>query len=133
MNEPQPIVRFSGGVSCLRDTGPLGLTLIGRTTDQSREVANLVFATQAPHDLPEALEDATVERVDAGHYRISSEPREWLFPASAHHLHRDIAASFYEAVIPRVAPRSKRIFLRVALALASTSSGKRLLLALRRR
>jgi hypothetical protein len=133
MDEARRIVRFRGGVSCRRDDGPLGLTLIGRTTDRPDETATLAFATSAPSGWPEALEDATVEQIDAGRYRIRTGPREWIFAARSAHLHREVSTTFYRAIVPRLVPWSTRLFWRVVLAMASSPLGKRLLLALRRR
>jgi hypothetical protein len=132
--EPHRIVTFRGGVSCRRDSnGPLGLTLIGWTVDHPDERAVVAFSGRAPDNLPDALEDPTIYRVDERRYRISSAPREWLVEAIAVHVHREIAASFYRAIPPRTAPWTKRLFFRVLLAMMSSSWGKRLLLALRRR
>lgn len=78
------------------------------------------------------LEDPIVDRLDDRRYRIASPPREWLVAASAIHLHREVAATFYRAIPPRSAPWGKRLFWRLVLALAARSWGKRLLLALRR-
>lgn len=132
--EPLRVVTFRGGVSCRRDSsGPLGLTLIGWTADHPEERVSLAFAGRAPDTLPEVLEDPTVYRIDERRYRIASAPREWLIEATAVHVHREITTAFYRAIPPRTARWSKRFFWRVVLALASTSWGKRLLLALRRR
>jgi hypothetical protein len=133
MDETRRMVRFRGGVSCRRDDGPLGLTLIGRTTDRPDEIATLAFAATAPPGLPEALEDATVEQVEAGRYRIWSDQREWLFSARSAHLHREVASTFYRAISPRLVPWKKRLFWRVVLAVAASRVGKTLLLTLRRR
>jgi hypothetical protein len=133
MDETRRIVRFRGGVSCRRDEGPLGLTLIGRTPDRPDEVATLAFAAAAPPGLPEALEDATVEQVEAGRYRIWSDTREWLLCARSVHLHREVSSTFYRAISPRLVPWNKRLFWRVVLALAASRMGKALLLTLRRR
>ena len=133
MNEARRIVRFRDGVSCRRDEAPLGLTLIGRTTDRSDEIATLAFAGVAPANLPEALEDATVEQVDPNRYRIRSGRREWIVSARVVHLHREVSATFYRAIAPRLVPWKKRVFWRVVLAVASNSFGRRLLLALRGR
>jgi hypothetical protein len=133
MDEARRIVRFRGGVSCRREEGPLGLTLIGRTTDRPDEIATLAFAASAPPGLPEALEDATVEQIDAGQYRIWSGRREWIFPARSAHLHREVSTTFYRAIAPRLVPWNKRLFWRVVLALAANRAGKRLLLIFRRR
>jgi hypothetical protein len=133
MDETRRMVRFRGGVSCRRDDGPLGLTLIGRTTDRPDEIATLAFAAAAPPDLPEALEDATVEQVEAGRYRIRSDLREWVFSARSAHLHREVASTFYRAIAPRLVPWKKRLFWRIVLAVAASRVGKTLLLTLRRR
>ena len=132
-DEPKRIVRFRGGVSCRRDDGPLGLTLVGRTTDRPEEIATLAFAGPAPANLPEALEDATVEQVGVGRYRIWSGRREWIVCARAAHLHREVATTFYRAIAPRMVPWNKRVFWRVVLGLAANPVGRRLLLAMRRR
>jgi hypothetical protein len=120
-------------VSCRRGEGPLGLTLIGRAIDRPEEVASLAFAGKAPPGLPEALEDATVERVDATRYRIWCERREWFIDATACHLHREVAAAFYRAISPRTVPWAKRTFWRLVLAVVANPLGKRMLLSLRRR
>ena len=133
MDEARRIVRFRGGVSCRRDEGPLGLTLIGRTIDRSDEIASLAFVGTAPQGLPEALEDATVEQVGPGQYRIWSGRREWVFAARSAHLHREVATTFYRAIAPRVVPWGKRLFWRMVLSMASSRFGKSLLLTLRRR
>jgi hypothetical protein len=130
---PHRVVTFRGGVSCRGDSvGPLGLTLIGRTTDHPEENVSLAFSGRAPDTLPEVLEDPTVDRLDGRRYRIASGPRDWIIEATAVHLHREISASFYHAIPPRMAPWSKRLFYRLVLGLVGSSWGKRLLLALRR-
>jgi hypothetical protein len=131
--EPYRIATFRGGVSCRRDTkGPLGLTLIGWTSDHPDEKVSLAFSGEAPETLPEVLEDPKVDRIADRRYRIVSAPREWLIDARAIHLHREIAGPFYGAIPPREAPWSKRVFWRVVLGLVASAWGKRLLLALRR-
>lgn len=133
MDEARRIARFRGGVSCRRDEGPLGLTLIGRTIDRSDEIATLAFAGAAPEGLPEALEDATVEQIDGGQYRIWSGKREWVFPARSVHLHREVSATFYRAIAPRLVPWNKRLFWRIALSMVASRVGKSVLVTLRRR
>lgn len=131
---PRSIVTFRDGVSCRREPeGPLGLTLIGRTTDHPEEMASLAFTGIAPPDLPEALEDVTVEQVDSGTYRLVCVGKEWLVSATAAHLHREVATAFYRVVRPRRPRWSRRVFWRVVLGLARNRAGKRLLFALRRR
>jgi hypothetical protein len=133
VDETRRIVRFRGGVSCRRDEGPLGLTLVGRTTDRPDEMATLAFAAAAPPGLPEALEDATVEQLDAGRYRIWSGKREWIVPARSVHLHREVSTTFYRAIAPRLVPWNKRLFWHIVLSIAASRVGKTLLLTLRRR
>ena len=126
-------MRFRGGVSCRRDNAPLGLTLIGRTIDRSDELATLAFASAAPQGLPEALEDATIEQLADGRYRICSGRRDWIFAARSVHVHREVSAAFYRAIAPRRVPWSKRLFWRIVLGMAASRYGKSLLLSLRRR
>jgi hypothetical protein len=127
------IVRFRGGVSCRRDDEPLGLTLLGRTTDYPDEIATLAFAASSVPAMPEALEDATVEQLETGRYRVRSGKREWIIAARSAHLHREVSANFYRAITPRPVPWHKRLFWRVVLGMAASRLGKSLLLALRRR
>lgn len=133
MDEAKRIVRFRGGVSCRRDDGPLGLTLIGRTVERADEIATLAFVCTPPAGLPEALEDATVELLAPGQYRIWSGQREWVFAARSVHLHREVSASFYRAIAPRLVPWNKRLFWRIVLSMAASRFGKSVLLTLRRR
>jgi hypothetical protein len=127
------VVRFRGGVSCRPDaSGPLGLTRVGWTSDHPDERVSLAFSGRSPEGLPEVLEDPIVDRLDERRYRISSPPREWIVEATAIHLHREMAATFYRAIPPRMAPWGKRFFWRIVLALAASAWGKKLLLALRR-
>jgi hypothetical protein len=130
---PHRVVTFRGGVSCRRDpVGPLGLTLIGWTSDHPDERVSLAFSGHAPEGMPEVLEDPTVDRLDDIRYRIASAPRDWIIAASAIHVHREVATTFYRAIPPRPAPWGRRVLFRVLLALAGNPWGKRLLLALRR-
>ena len=77
------VVAFSGGVSCRRDErGPLGVTLVGRTVDHPDELAVVSFSGAAPDCLPEALEDARVDRLSPDTWRIASLQREWLITAT---------------------------------------------------
>lgn len=131
---PRTIVTFRDGVSCRREPqGPLGLTLIGRTRDRPEEMASVAFTGAAPPDLPEALEDVTVEQLDPGTYRLVCVGKEWLVSATAAHLHREVATAFYRVVMPRRPRWSRRVFWRIVLGLAHHPAGKRLLFALRRR
>lgn len=122
------VVRFLGWISARRDgEGPLGLILVGRTKDRPDEAVQMAFACPAPVDLPEALEEATVERLGPRQYRLSSGDRSWTLDGVAH-IHREVASAFYKAVPPRPVPFRKRLFWRVMLGLASTAAGRWLLL-----
>ncbi len=131
---PRHIVTFRDGVGCRREPeGPLGLTLVGRTRDHPEEMASVAFTGSAPPDLPEALEDVTVEQLDSSTYRLVCVGREWLVSATAAHLHREVATAFYRVVLPRRPRWSRRVFWRIVLGLARNPAGKRLLFALRGR
>jgi hypothetical protein len=122
------VVRFPGWISCRRDgEGPLGLILVGRTQDRPEEAVQMAFACPAPADLPDALEDVTVTRLEPRRYRIASGRRSWTVEAVAH-LHRDVATTFYKALPPRPVPLRKRLFWRTLLALAANPLGRWLLL-----
>ena len=115
---PAPI-QFRGWIACRRDgEGPLGLILIGATTDQPGEVAQLAFSATAPADFPDALEDARVEQLDARRYRIVSGSKEWSIDGVMH-LHREVGKAFFKVLPPRAVPWQKRLFWRMALALAA--------------
>lgn len=123
--DPRP-VRFRGWIACRRDgEGPLGLILIGATVDRPGEVVQMAFSAQAPEDLPDALEDASVERLDERRYLLASGTRQWFIDGVAH-LHREVGAVFYQAIPPRPVPWRKRVFWRLALALASSRLVRRL-------
>jgi hypothetical protein len=129
------IARFRGGVGCRRESGtPLGLTLVGRSADRPEEVVCVAFSGSAPVDLPEVLEDARVEQdSNNSSYRIISGSRQWVIAAAAVHVHRDVSTVFYRAVAPRSPPLVRKILFNLVLTLAHSPTGKRLLLALRRR
>jgi hypothetical protein len=122
------VVRFLGWISCRRDgEGPLGLILVGRTKDRPDEAVQMAFACPAPIDLPEALEDVSVERLGPRQYRLTSGDRSWTLEGVAH-IHREVAGAFYKALPPRPVPLRKRLFWRVMLGLAATGVGRWLLL-----
>ncbi len=127
-DEPR-IIRFRGWISCRRDgEGPLGLVLVGRTTQHRREeAAQIAFSCRAPDDLPEALEDAQLEFLGGNRHRLTSGDRSWTLEGAAH-VHREVATAFYKALPPRPVPWQKRLFWRVMLALAGNSLGRKLLL-----
>ncbi|HEY8509167.1 MAG TPA: hypothetical protein VIL32_12460 [Steroidobacteraceae bacterium] len=120
-------IHFQGRVCCQRESdGPLGLTLIGRTQDQPQEQVQLAFATRAPADIPDALENVVVEQTGEREYRIASGGRSWEVHGVAH-LHRDVAGRFYQAIPGRPVPWTKRLFWRVMLGLAARPAGRWLL------
>jgi hypothetical protein len=130
---PRPIVEFQGGVSCRSDVGPLSLTLVGRSRELPDELVTVAFSGAAPQDIPEALEDVRVEHAGVDSYGITSNSRRWLVSARAVHVHRDVTKTFYRTIVPRVPSLGKRMLWSLLMALVSHSTGKRLLLALRRR
>lgn len=121
-------MQFRGWVASRREEAqPLGLTLIGATVDRPGEVVRLVFATKAPHDLPEALEEPRIEQLDAQRFRLTSGARSWMIDGVAH-IHREVGRAFYEAVPARRVPWRKRMFWRALLILAANRLAQRLLL-----
>ena len=131
---PLRVAAFRGRVTCSRT--PHALILAGPAADAGEERLILTLATAGSPgspDLPECLADAAVLRLEGQRYRIDSGSREWVLDVSAVHVHRDVGSAFYRAVPPRRAPLRKRLFWRAVLALAHTSIGKRLLLAIRRK
>ena len=129
---PELLATFRGPVRCRCAPDVPGLTLRGDTAEAPGEATALAFSAASPVQFPETLQDARVERLSPGHYRISSAMGEWLIDAPAVHLHREIAAQFYSAIPPRRAPWRKRLFWRVVLALAASRAGLALLRTLRR-
>jgi hypothetical protein len=127
-----PLIAFCGPVDCRFDgCGPLGLILSGHTKLHPEELVHLHFAGAAPADFPQSLEDALIVRLSAESYRISSGARSWTLNARAAHLHRDVAAAFYEAVPAAPIRWTQRLFWRIVLALAATSAGRWLLRTVR--
>jgi hypothetical protein len=117
------LATFRGAVSCGRAPDVPALTLSGMTAEAPDEPTALAFSAVPPADLPGTLEDAAVERLADGRYRIASASGEWLLPPGAVHLHRDVGGRFYQAIPPRPAPWSKRAFWRVVLMLAGSRAG----------
>ena len=121
-------IHFRGWISCRRDgEGPLGLILVGRTSQHRRdEAVQVAFSCPAPVDLPEALEDARIEFLGDRRHRLTSGDKSWTLDGAVH-VHREVAGAFYKAIPPRPVPWRKRLFWRVMLSLASTPLGRRLL------
>jgi hypothetical protein len=129
---PELLVRFRGPVSCRWAAQPPALTLSGNTAEPPGEGALLALSAAAPAECPAALEDAVVERLGDGQYRITSAARSWLIRAAAVHLHFEVAAQFYRAIPPRRTPWRKRVLWRIVLVLAGSRAGLAALRALRR-
>jgi hypothetical protein len=127
-DEPR-VIRFRGWISCRRDgEGPLGLILVGRTSQHHRdEAVQIAFSGPPPADLPEALEDARVEFLGDHRHRLTSGDKSWTLNGAVH-VHREVAGAFYKALPPRPVPLRKRLFWRVLLGLAGNPMGRRLLL-----
>jgi hypothetical protein len=127
------LATFTGPVHCECAHTVPRLTLSGRsTTEAPGEPTTLAFSTAAPPDLPGTLQDAVVDHLGGADYRIAAATGAWLISSKAVHVHREIAAQFYRAIPPRLAPWRKRVFFRVVLALAASRAGLALLRALRR-
>jgi hypothetical protein len=127
-----PLAAFCGRVDCRFDgCGPLGLVLSGHTAHRPQEVVHLAFAGAAPADFPKTLENATIERLSEASYRISSDAGTWTITARAAHLHREVAAAFFEALPSQPIRWTQRLFWRIVFALAATSAGRWLLRTLR--
>jgi hypothetical protein len=116
------LASFRGTVRCTRAAHVPALTLTGMTAEAPDEPTTLAFSSAAG-EFPATLQDPVVERLADGRWRIASASGEWLLPASPAHLHRDVAARFYQAIPPRPAPWKKRAFWRVVLALAASRAG----------
>lgn len=125
-----PLAAFRGAVVCSR-TGNV-LTLSGCAADSADDRLILTLISSSIPAIPDSVPGASVRAVDEHHYRLTSASGDWVVEATSFHVHRDIGRAFYRAVPPRPAPLGKRLFWRVVLALAGTSTGKRLLLFLRR-
>ena len=122
-------IHFRGWISCRRDgEGPLGLILVGRTSQHRRdEAVQVAFSCPAPVDLPEALEDARIEFLGGHRHRLTSGDKSWTLDGPVH-VHREVAGAFYKAIPPRPVPWRKRLFWRVMLGLASNPLTRKLLL-----
>jgi len=124
----QPVIGFNGKVELRRNTSsPLGLTLVGKSADHPSEAAYVSFVMSPPSDLPRELENVSVHRIDAAHYRLTSGGQSWLLSATGVHVHRDVSEAFYKAVPPRPVPLSKRLMWRIIVGLADTPIGRALI------
>lgn len=132
------LVSFHGAVRCHRAHSAPELTLTGRAQEDEADEVTLAFSASALPELPEVLEDPSVEQIAgdgtggaAATYRLRSAAGEWLIQARAVHLHRELTAAFYTAIPPRVPPWRKRVLWRLILALAGSPLGGPLLRRLR--
>jgi hypothetical protein len=128
----ESVVTFCGQVDCRFDgCGPLGLILSGHTRERPEELVHVAFAGAAPADFPRTLDGASIERLGAESFRISSGARIWSVSARAAHVHREVAAAFYQAVPMAPLRWTQRLFWWIVLALAATAAGRSLLRTLR--
>ncbi|HEY1889633.1 MAG TPA: hypothetical protein VGG63_04465 [Steroidobacteraceae bacterium] len=127
---PALVAAFRGAVTCSRTAE--ALILSGCAADSADDRLILTLISPSAADLPGSLTAATVHDLGAHRYRIGSSHGDFVVEASSVHLHRDIGKTFYRAVPPRPVPLGKRVFWRLVLWLAGTSTGKRLLTFLRR-
>jgi hypothetical protein len=129
----EPVMRFAGTVSCARGCGALQLTLSGISAVTPAQPVRVGFTAAAPAGLPDTLADAVVEETTPGMFRIAAAAGEWMLPATAVHVHRDVGVPFYRAIPPRPVPLGKRVFWRLVLILAGSRTGLALLRSLRGR
>ncbi len=125
------LARLGGAVSCTRAPDIATLSLHGISADARPEETTITFSAPGALDLPATLADVLVERLGAHEYRISAAPRVWQFTARAAHVHREVAAQFYQAIPPRPVPAGKRLFWRTVLMLAANRGAFALLRKLR--
>jgi hypothetical protein len=125
------LARLGGAVSCTRAPDIATLSLHGVSADARPEETTITFSAPGVLDLPATLADVLVERLGAHEYRISAAPRVWQFTARAAHVHREVAAQFYQAIPPRPVPAGKRLFWRSVLLLAANRGAFALLRKLR--
>jgi hypothetical protein len=125
------LARLGGAVSCTRAPDIATLSLHGVSADARPEETTITFSAPGVLDLPATLADVLVERLGAHEYRISAAPRVWQFTARAAHVHREVAAQFYQAIPPRPVPAGKRLFWRTVLMLAANRGAFALLRKLR--
>lgn len=127
---PSLLAAFRDAVACTRTAD--ALILSGAAADSADDRLILTLTSPSAVDIPDSLTAATVEAVGKNRFCIGSASRAFVVGASSVHLHRDIGKVFYRAIPPRPVPLRKRVFWRLALWLAGTRTGKRVLLSLRR-
>ena len=125
------LARLGAAVSCTRAPDIATLSLHGVSADARPEETTITFSAPGALDLPARLADVLVEHLGAHEYRISAAPRVWQFTARAAHVHREVAAQFYQAIPPRPVPAGKRLFWRTVLMLAANRGAFALLRKLR--
>jgi hypothetical protein len=127
----EPLLVFTGAVSCQACAGVPGLTLSGQSAPHPGVRTELLFSASAPEGLPGTLSEVRIEGLPGGGWRILSAARAWQVAPGAVHLHRAVAREFYAALPPRPAPWTKRLFWSAVLTLARSRAGIALLRALR--
>jgi hypothetical protein len=115
-----------------------GLDVQGRRTSVvfARPTATLQIPHQL-HDVRVLLNGAAAhgaQPASSGSHsvRIAATEGTYEFASARVHVHRDLSAELRRVVAPRAAPWRKRMLWRIALALAATAPGRRLLRAVPR-
>jgi hypothetical protein len=73
----EPLLIFRGEVHCKCSAGVPGLTLSGYTSAHPETRTTLAFSAAAPAEFPATLQDALIEQLPEGSWRIKSATREW--------------------------------------------------------
>lgn len=129
---PGVLIRLTDAVRYQCGAHKSRFRLEGLSADALHERATVAFPVAVPADLPDRMNDVSVERLGDTQIAITASGRSWLLSTHNCFVHREVAESFYRAITPRAVPLSKRLFWRVVLLLAGNPVGRRLLLLLRR-
>jgi len=129
VNTPPQIFRFNGPVKWVPGPGRTGITLLGILAEPAgaATAVQLSLSCIAAPELPQPLNDVTVEALTAQDVLLRGGAREWRLPCTTWQLHRDVGAMFYAAIPPRRTPWSRRATWRVLLGIAATAPGRWLL------
>lgn len=126
--------------------GPLDLMLTGHEAGTPARVTELAFCGALPpvdrRGLPSRLDYAEIDSADppreTTHYRLrfgegEAGEREIVIVARNAFVHRDVSIALCAAIPPRKAPWLRRVAWRALPAIVASRTGRRILLALRRR
>ncbi|HEX7417579.1 MAG TPA: hypothetical protein VF315_05945 [Steroidobacteraceae bacterium] len=138
------VADFAGAVCVSRaPADALQLELAGRDLQGRRTSVAFARPTatlQIPHQLHgvqvllsgAAAHGAQPAASGSHSVRIAASEGTYEFAIARVHVHRDLSAELRRVVAPRAAPWRKRMLWRIALALAATAPGRRLLRAVPR-